>query len=307
MLLQKSGGQLIIALERIKRLGQLWMCLVMKVKSNAVWERVKDREAWHAAAHGVAKNQTLFSDWTTTMKYTAILVQMLKPWGQSNFPMFGQATIWRWPTYSFLGPYNSYKEEKKFLLRGGSCHGQGSGKKWLFLTFCYVRFPWLPRHILLKHWIFIGKTDTEVETPILWPPDVKNSLTGKDPGAGKDWRHEEKGTTEDEMVAWCHQLDGHEFEQALGVGDGQGSLHAVVHGVAKSHNWATELNWTHLHWYNLRFVWRYERESMVERILMVSNIPTSSYRWMFSITTTPWVRARTANMVEKPSLDYGIL
>ena len=203
MLLQKSGGQLIIALERIKRLGQLWMCLVMKVKSNAVWERVKDREAWHAAAHGVAKNQTLFSDWTTTMKYTAILVQMLKPWGQSNFPMFGQATIWRWPTYSFLGPYNSYKEEKKFLLRGGSCHGQGSGKKWLFLTFCYVRFPWLPRHILLKHWIFIGKTDTEVETPILWPPDVKYWLIWKDPDAGKDWRQKRRGW---QKIRWLDSI-----------------------------------------------------------------------------------------------------
>ena len=68
MLLGKSGGQLIIAVERMKWLGQskndaqLWMCLVMKVKSNAVWERVKDREAWHATAHGVAKNQTLFTD-----------------------------------------------------------------------------------------------------------------------------------------------------------------------------------------------------------------------------------------------------
>ena len=60
--------------------------------------------------------------------------------------------------------------------------------------------------------------------PILWPPDVKNRLLGKDPDAGKDWRQEEKGMTEDEMVGWHHRLNGHEFEQALGVGDGQGSL-----------------------------------------------------------------------------------
>ena len=73
-----------------------------------------------------------------------------------------------------------------------------------------------------QSWIFIGRT--EAETPILWPPDVKNWLTGKDPDAGKDWRWEKKGTTEDEMVGWHHQLNGHEFEQALGVGDGQGSL-----------------------------------------------------------------------------------
>ena len=60
-------------------------------------------------------------------------------------------------------------------------------------------------------WIFIGRTDAEAETPILWPPDVKNWLIGKDPDAGKDWRQEEKGSTEDEMVGWHHQLNGHEF------------------------------------------------------------------------------------------------
>ena len=62
-----------------------------------------------------------------------------------------------------------------------------------------------------QSWIFIGRTDIEAETPILWPPDMKNWLTGKDPEAGKDWRQEEKGTTEDEMVGWYHQLNGHEF------------------------------------------------------------------------------------------------
>ena len=69
-----------------------------------------------------------------------------------------------------------------------------------------------------QSWIFIGKANAE--TPILWPPDAKSWLTGKDPDAGKDWRQEEKGTTEDEMVEWHHRLYGHEFEQALGVGDG---------------------------------------------------------------------------------------
>ena len=63
-----------------------------------------------------------------------------------------------------------------------------------------------------QSWIFIGRTDAEAEAPILWPPDAKSWLTGKDPDAGKDWRQEEKGTTEDEMVGWHHQLDGHEFE-----------------------------------------------------------------------------------------------
>ena len=75
-----------------------------------------------------------------------------------------------------------------------------------------------------QSWIFIGRTDVEAETPILWPPDAKNWLIGKNPDAGKDWRREENGTTEDKMVTWHHQLNGHEFEQAPGFGDGQGSL-----------------------------------------------------------------------------------
>ena len=72
-------------------------------------------------------------------------------------------------------------------------------------------------------WIFIGRTDAEAETPILWPPDARSWLIWKDPDAGKDWR-QEKGTTEDEMVGWHHRLDGQKFEQALGVGDRQGGL-----------------------------------------------------------------------------------
>ena len=75
-----------------------------------------------------------------------------------------------------------------------------------------------------QSWIFIGRTDAEAEIPILWSSDVKNWLIWKDPGAGKDWRWEEKVMTEDEMVGWHHWLDGHEFEKVLGVGDGQGSL-----------------------------------------------------------------------------------
>ena len=75
-----------------------------------------------------------------------------------------------------------------------------------------------------QSWVFIGRTDVEAETPILWPPDGKNWLIWKDPDAGKDWGQEEKEMTEDEVVGWHHQLDGHEFERAPGVGDGQGSL-----------------------------------------------------------------------------------
>ena len=96
-----------------------------------------------------------------------------------------------------------------------------------------------------QSWIFIGRTDAKAEAPILWPPDVKNWLIWKDPDAGQDWR-QEKGMKEDEMVGWHHRLDGHEFEQAPGVGDGQGSLLCCSPWVAKS--WtrlsdSTELNW----------------------------------------------------------------
>ena len=94
-------------------------------------------------------------------------------------------------------------------------------------------------------WIFTGRADAEAEAPILWPPDVKNWLIGKDPDAGKDWRQEEKETTEDELVGWHHRLDGHEFEQVPGAGDGQGSLACCSPwGRIVRHDWATELNWT---------------------------------------------------------------
>ena len=134
-----------------------------------------------------------------------------------------------------------------------------------------------------QSWLFIGRTDVEVEAPILWPPDTKNWLIGKDPDGGKDWRQEEKGMTEDDMVGWHHWLDAHEFEKTLAFGDGQGSLacysswgsqarilkwsaiafsmdmslsklwelvmdreawHATVHGVTK--RWTRLSNWTEL-------------------------------------------------------------
>ena len=98
-------------------------------------------------------------------------------------------------------------------------------------------------------WVFTGRTDVEAETPILWPPDVKNWLIWKDPDAGKDWGQEEKGMTEDEIVGWHHRLDGHESEQAPRVGDGQRSLARCSPWGHKQADMTEQLNWgenTHL-------------------------------------------------------------
>ena len=97
-----------------------------------------------------------------------------------------------------------------------------------------------------QSWIFIGRNDAEAETPILWPPDAKNWLIGKDPDAGKDWRQKEKGTTKDEMVEWHHLCDGQEFEQALGVGDGQRSLLCCSPWGRKELDMTEQLNWTEI-------------------------------------------------------------
>ena len=99
-----------------------------------------------------------------------------------------------------------------------------------------------------QSWIFIGRTDAEAETPVLWPPDAKSWLIWKDSDAGKDWRQEEKGMTEDEMVRWHQWLDGHEFEQALAVGEGWGGLACCSYGVAGSRTRlrdSPELNLSH--------------------------------------------------------------
>ena len=162
------------------------------------------------------------------------------------------------------------KQRHYFANKGPSSQGYGfsSGRVWMWEL--DYKESWAPKNwcfwtVVLKTlespldckeiqpihpkgdqlWVFIGRTDVEAETPILWPPDAKSGHIGKDPDAGKAWGHEEKGTTEDEMVGWHHWLDGNGFGWPPGVGDGQGGLRAVVHGVPRSRtrlsDW-TELN-----------------------------------------------------------------
>ena len=97
-----------------------------------------------------------------------------------------------------------------------------------------------------QSWVFIGGTDAEAETPILWLPDAKSWLTGKDPDAGKDWGQEDKGTTEDEMVGWHHWHNRHGFGWTLGVGDGQGGLECCSSWGCKELDTTRWLNWTEL-------------------------------------------------------------
>ena len=133
------------------------------------------------------------------------------------------------------------------------CKESWMPKNWCFWTVVLektLESSWDSKDIQPVHpkenqsWVLIGRTDAEAETSVLWPPDVKNWLIGKDPDADeKDWRQEEKGITEDEMVGWYHRLDGHEFEQAMGVGDGQGSLACCSPWGRKESDTTEQLNW----------------------------------------------------------------
>ena len=95
-----------------------------------------------------------------------------------------------------------------------------------------------------QSWVFIGRTDAEAETPVLFLPHAKSWLIGKDPDAGRDWGQEEKGTTEDKMAGWHHWLDGHEFGQTPGAGDGQGGLVCCDSWGRKESDTTERLNWT---------------------------------------------------------------
>ena len=144
-----------------------------------------------------------------------------------------------------------------------------------------------------QSWIFIGRTDAEeAEAPILWPSDSKNWLIGKDPDAGKGWRQEEKGMTEDEMVGWHHRLNGHEFEWTLGVGDVQGGVGDVQGGLVCCGSWGhKELDTTEglkwLNWFSsgdiaivLTLRSNVVESKTVLRDFMVKNLPCSIGTWV---------------------------
>ena len=99
-----------------------------------------------------------------------------------------------------------------------------------------------------QSWIFIGRTDANAETPILWPPDAKSWLTGKYPDAGKEWRQEEKGTTEDKMVGWHHRLLDKSLSKLQELVMDREAWDAAVHWFAKKSNMTDQLNWTELNW-----------------------------------------------------------
>ena len=123
-------------------------------------------------------------------------------------------------------------------------------KNWCFWTLVLEKSPLDSKEVKAVHrqgnqsWIFIGRTDAKAETPILWPPDAKNWLIWKDLDAGRDWREEEKGRTEDEMFAWHHWLSGHEIKQTPGDNEGQRSLACHSPWVTKSRTWLSD--WTEL-------------------------------------------------------------
>ena len=140
------------------------------------------------------------------------------------------------------------------------CEESWGWKNWCFWTVVFTKTLESPldcKEIQPVHpkgdqsWVFIGRTDIEAETPILWPPDVKSWLIWKDPDAGKDWGQEEKGTTEDEMVGWHHRLDGHGFGWTLGAGDGQGGLAWCDSWGRKESDMTERRNWTELNSYVL--------------------------------------------------------
>ena len=132
------------------------------------------------------------------------------------------------------------------------CEESWAPKNWCFLTVVLettlenpLDFKEIqPVHSKDQPWVFFGRSDAKVETPVLWPPHAKSWLIGKASDARRDWGQEEKGMSEDEMAVWHHQLNGHEFEWTLGVGDGQGGLASCSQWGHKESDTTERLSWT---------------------------------------------------------------
>ena len=179
-------------------------------------------------------------------------------------------------------------------------------KNWCFWTVVWEKTPESPldcKEIQPVHpkgnqpRMFIGRTDAEAETPILWPPDVKSWLTGKDPNAGKDWGQEEKGATEDEMVGWHHRLNSRGWTP--GAGDGQGDLACCGSWGCKESDMTEQLNWTELSpqaikqltWIlmeSFRFSHKEENKGFNWPSVQFSSVQSLSRVRLFA---TPWIAA----------------
>ena len=134
-----------------------------------------------------------------------------------------------------------------------------------------------------------GRTDVEAETPILWPPDAKSWLIWKDPDAGKDWRWEEKGTTEDELVGWHHWFNGHGFRWTPGAGDGLGGPESQRVG----HDWATELNECRSGRTPITESWEVSLETLLSSTMNTGSVQLLSRVWLFA---TPWTASCQASL-----------